>query len=210
MKGGVSTMFKKVVLPLLFSSLLLASCVSEIPPTSPPPPPKEITGYNLLDAKTAVLTADAVLTNCYSYLLKEGYGTPGTDDAQFYSWGTFDFEYKLSPGDIVAVLEENDGKSRVVIPYGDLPWLYGYVSSDLLSTKEADILSGNQAILEDCQTYDAPSRNSLYPTNARGKILSYEGEWAKVQEYGTGAERYWVQTADLSFDFDSALPDRPQ
>ena len=203
-------MLKKAILPLFLSSLLLAGCVSEIPPASPPAPPQEVTGYDLLDAKTAVLISDAVLTDCYSYLLKEGYDTPGTDDSQFYSWITLDSEKDLFRGDIVAVLEKDDGMSRVVIPYGDLPWLYGYVSSDLLSMDESDILSGNQAILENCQAYDTPGENPLHTANARAKIIVRENPWAKVQEYGTGTEPYWVRIADLSFDFDSAFPDQPK
>ena len=202
---------RKALFSSLLAVLLLAGCSPKEHLSSPAPSAEiEISGYSLIDAKTAVLTADAVLTDCYSYTLNEGYGTPGTYDSQFYSWMELDFERELSQGDIVAVLGETDGMSRVVIPYGDLPWLYGYISSDLLSLETADTTSGKQAILEDCDAYDAPDGVRLHPKDARVKITLRDGEWVKVQEYGTGAEPYWVRFADLSFDFNESLPDWPQ
>lgn len=202
---------RKALFPALLALILLVGCTTKTQPPSPAPSSQEeVTGYTLLDAKTAVLTADATLTDCYSYTLREGYGTPGTDDDQFYLWITLDSEQALSQGDIVAILEEKDGISRVVIPYGDLPWLYGYLPSELLSTGQADIETGNQAILIGCDTYDTPNGTKLHPKDARARILSYEEEWVKVREYGTGEDPYWVQAADLCFDFSSTVPDWPQ
>ena len=201
----------KALFSSLLAVLLLVGCSPKEQQSSPAPSAEsEITGYTLLDVKTAVLTADATLTDCYSYTLKNGYGTTDANDSQFHQWITLDLEHELSLGDIVAVLGEDDGISRVVIPYGDLPWLYGFIPTELLSTEQTDIEAGNQAILEDCDAYDSPNGTPLPLESARVKIIDREGEWAKVQEYGTGAEPYWVCAADLTFDFDATLPDRPQ
>ncbi len=160
--------------------------------------------YTERAGQTRVLTKDTLLTDCYSYAYSEG------DDYSTYEWIPVDGTYPLQAGDILVVLEEADGMSRVVIPYGDVPFLYGHVSSDLLSKDPAKLEKGNQARITDCDCYDAPGGTVIDRSSARVEIQAYDGDWAYVQEFGTGNEPYWVRSGDLSFDFDEVLLDLPE
>lgn len=169
---------------------------------SPEVPMMVTAGCTMREANTAVLIEEAVLTDCYSYTLT-------SDNTYIWSKGEEGFELKLEKGDILCVFEEIHGISRVVVPYGDIPWIYGHISSDLLSTEPNDISDGRQAILWNAEAFDAPEGDSIGYTAARVKILSHDGEWVHVMEYGTGAEPYWVHFDELSFKFDGIIPDRP-
>lgn len=160
--------------------------------------------YTEQAGQTRVLTEDTALTDCYSYV----YSVPG--DYSTYEWIQVDSEWVLCAGDILVVLEEADGMSRVVVPYGDVPWLYGFVASDLLSKDRAKIEQGNQAIITDCDCYDSAGGSILQTSSGRVQVLSRDGEWACVQTYGTGEEPCWVRSDDLEFDFDGIILDLPE
>ena len=159
---------------------------------------------------TTVLTDATTLKDPYSFLLHST--QQGSDWVTSYEWIDLDTERELRKGDILLVIGEDNGRSRVTVPYGDMPWIYGWVDSGLLSTNERNIQTGNQAILrKGCPTYEKAGGNQSGMTGmARVQILSLGKEWAWVEEYGTGANSYWVRTEDLNFDFDSAtVLDRP-
>lgn len=168
----------------------------------------ETTDFTEWKGYTAVLTRNITLKDPYSYLLHST--KDGSDLILSCEWIDLDVERELRKGDILLVIGEENGKSRVSIPYGDMPWIYGWVDSSLLSTNQRNIQTGNQAILKGCPTYKEAGGNQNGEANARVQILSLGQEWAWVEEYGTGAKSYWVKIEDLNFDFDSAtVLDRP-
>ncbi len=155
--------------------------------------------------RTAVLTADAALTDPYSYT----YADP--EDRSTYQWVDLkgEYEYTLHSGDIVLVLADGTELSRVVIPYGDIPPLYGYVAGDLLSLEAEDVKAGNQAKVAACDLYDAVNGNAVENYSGAVRIQSVDGEWSGVTEHTGGNDTvYWVPWAELSFDFDTAVLDR--
>lgn len=153
--------------------------------------------------RTAVLTADAVLSDPYSY----AYADP--EDRSTYQWMDLEQEYALRSGDIVLVLADGAEMSRIVIPYGDIPPLYGYVACDLLSSDPEDVKAGNQAITAACDLYDAKDGSVIENYSGAVQIQSVDGEWSEVTKHAGGDDTiYWVSLNELSFDFDAAMIDR--
>ena len=166
-----------------------------------------------LNGRTMAVMQDTVLTGCYSY--HRSYTDP--DNPAAFLWFTVGEGYTLTAGDIVLVLDEADGMSRVVIPYGDVPWLYGFVDSTLLSADKPDIFAAvghvNQAIIAyEIASYSAPGgtgpSDTLYP--CRVETLEVQNGWAKVQPLGTGADACWVDSSHLYYGFaDDPVIDAP-
>lgn len=152
--------------------------------------------------QTAVLTEDAVLEDAYSYTYKD------PEDYSTYMWLDIGEERTLRSGDIVLVLADANGMSRVMIPYGDIPWLYGYVASDLLSSEFEEGRVGNQAIVTECSLYDAIDGNVIENYSGKVRIHSVYGEWSEVTKHSGGDDMiYWVHLDDLSFDFGAVVLD---
>ncbi len=149
--------------------------------------------------RTMVVTEDTVMSSCYSYT----YNDPM--DIGTYGWFWTGDNCQLTKGDVVLVLEEVGGMSRVVIPYGDIPRLYGFVDSSLLSDDSALIRLSNQAaIVYSTPGYAVPGDAEPVIVLAPCTVQWYEkqGEWVRVQPLGTGEEQYWVESSHLQFEFD--------
>lgn len=155
------------------------------------------------DGHTMVLTEDAVLADAY------GYSCSDLEDGTAWNW--FDLpERELFAGDIVLVLEETDGISRVVIPWGDIPWTYGFLDSGLLTDDLEALLRSNQVILpEAAASYDSPDEtgDSLELLPCRAEVIKRRDGWAYIQPLGTGESARWVKEGDLSHDFDAVVID---
>ncbi len=144
--------------------------------------------------QVAVVTEETALQSPFSYLYEDAHA-PLT-----YQWIDLDCTRTLYPGDVVLVLSQADGVSQVVLPYGDIPFLYGYVSTDLLST---DIHAANQARLHNAALYDSIGGSIVTHVSTTVHIKSADHNWAEVvQTVGGDDTAYWVHTEDLSFEFD--------
>lgn len=158
------------------------------------------------DGHTMVLTEDAVLADAY------GYSCSDLEDGTAWSW--FDLpERELFAGNIVLVLEETDGISRVVIPWGGIPWTYGFLDSGLLTDDLEALLRSNQVILpEAVASYDSPDEtgDSLELLPCRAEVIKRRDGWAYIQPLGTGESAHWVKEGDLSHDFDAVVIDIPE
>jgi len=98
--------------------------------------------------------------------------------------------------------------SRVVIPYGDIPLLYGYIARNLLSLQSEDVKTGNQANVAACDLYDAINGSVIENYSGVVGIQSIDGEWSEVTKHVGGEDTiYWVPLAELSFDFDTSVLD---
>lgn len=155
--------------------------------------------------QTRVFTADTVMTNCYSYT----YSDP--EDYSTYDWFRLDSTRELKKGDLLLVLEESDGMSRVVIPYGDIPGCYGFVDSSLLSADQVLITQGNQAILTAAAGYSSPG-GSIWTTSMSGtvRILATQGSWVQVQPHAGGEDPCWVENPVFTYDFNFSVIDAPK
>lgn len=141
--------------------------------------------------RTMVVTEDTVMSSCYSYT----YSDPMDDDT--YEWFWTEADYQLAKDDAVLVLEEMDGMSRVVIPYGDIPRLYGFVDSSLLSD---DIEFSRQAVIAySIPGYATPGDDTPVTTLAPCTVqrLERQDDWVRVQPLGTGEGQYWVESRHL-------------
>lgn len=144
---------------------------------------------------TAVLTEDTVLYDPYSCLTASD-GTPA-------EWLSLDVTETLPKDSILILLGTQDGTANVVVPYGDIPFLYGFVPLDSLSTDPVDIAQGSQAIAV-CTAYDAMDGQAVTDLTDRVHILTRQNGWAEVTPSAGGDPRhYWVRLDDLSFDFHS-------
>ncbi|MGN1004576.1 MAG: hypothetical protein ACI4O5_07025 [Oscillospiraceae bacterium] len=47
----------------------------------------------------------------------------------------------------------------------------------------------------DCACYDSVGGSVIQTGSGTVELKAYEGEWAEVQELGTGAQPYWVHSA---------------
>lgn len=177
-------------------------------PSKPAPPPAEQPDEPFRFTErmgcTAVVTEPAALTRCFSYTYRDA------DDRSTYRWEDWDEAqpYTLRPGDLVLVLEEADGLCRAVVPYGDLPWVYGFLPAGVLSTEPDDLCYANQAILQDCPCYDAIDGTVLDTVDTKVVIQWRHGDWALVRPHAGGEDGFWVPTRELSFDFDAVILDR--
>lgn len=154
--------------------------------------------------KTAVLTEKTSLLNPYTYT----YGDP--EDYSTYDWVVLNLEYSFRAGDVVLILSEAEEMSRVVVPYGDIPWIYGYVPSSLLSTDLYNIKDGNQAILDECAIYDTVDGAVIEIISGKAEIQFSDDEWSEIKKSVGGDDVvYWVHSEDLSFEFDTLVLDIP-
>lgn len=150
----------------------------------------------------AVLTTDAPIVDCYSYETDDD-GNP----TRFSYLQDSMSAIEMHKGDLFMVLGESGDRANVLIPYGDLPPIYGFVDSRLLSTDPSDIRNGNFAFVTGfeggCKAFDRPNGALLYDDlDAIVRILERNGEWACVEPTVGGISPLWVRIDDLHFDFD--------
>lgn len=150
----------------------------------------------------AVLTADTSMVDCYSYDTDDD-GNPTR--FSYFQDGISLME--MHKGDLFMVLGESGDWANVLIPYGDLPPVYGFVDSKLLSTDPSDIQNGNFAFVTGfeggCEAFDSPNGTLLYDDlGAIVRIVERDGEWARVEPTVGGISPLWVRMKDLHFDFD--------
>lgn len=182
-----------IILVILF---VCSSCGSQ--------PVQEMPAYAEHDAATGVILKDCSLKDCFTFMMAD----LGVDSVrQTYILEDVSFEKPLHAGDIVLILQKTGRNTRVVIPYGDVPWLYGYLSNDVISTDPQKILNGNQAIAHFCDVYDAPNGNQIASLDGKVKILSQDGEWCRVEELAGGSDPVWVKRDVLDFNFDESVLD---
>ena len=163
------------------------------------------------EGKTGVALEAGMLQGCFTLTVAE---TPDTAAKQNVESIEPMDEQSISAGDIVLILDENppdyEGMTRVMIPYGDVPSTYGYITSDQLSTARDDIEKGNQALVTDCDCYNVPDGMVMETMSGVVQILSYDNGWCQVEQLGTGAEAVWVHTDQLCFNFDQCVLDIEQ
>ena len=162
------------------------------------------TAYVEREGKTGVVVCDSTMTDCFT-LADADIGVPSVKQTKIME-GELQ-GYALSAGDIVLILDKQQDQTKVMLPYGDPPSIYGYLSSETISTEQEDISSGNQANVMNCMTYDALGGAELGEMSAGVAVLSREGEWCQVQSLGTGEEPVWVHAEQLLFDFDRSVLD---
>lgn len=161
------------------------------------------TAYVERDGITGVVLEDCTLTDCIVMADKD-IGISSVPQRKIVEkMGNYD----IHAGDIILVLNEQDGRMKVAIPHGDPPHVHGYLSSKIVSTKKTDIENGNQARVIECMTYDTPNGNELGEMSAGVQILSRERGWCQIEPLGTGETLVWVQLEQLSFDFDQSVLD---
>lgn len=147
---------------------------------------------------TAVITSETVLSHVYSFL----YSDPS--NLSTYEKAEVDEEVQLKEGDIVLILESEDDTARVCIPYLETV-LYGEVPADAVST---DFETANQAIISECDLYDAREGAVVTTESATVNVLSLDSDWASVTlTFGGDGTIYWVPADQLSYDFDSEVID---
>lgn len=172
---------------------------------------QDITQFTEREGKTGVVLEDCMLEDCFALTYEETEGT--AVEQKQGSIETMDNQ-NISAGDIVLILDENPAAhvemARVMLPYGDAPNTYGYISNEQLSTEWEDIQKGNQALVTDCDCYDKPDGSLTEIMSGVVQILSYDKEWCQVEQLGTGAEAVWVRTDQLSFDFNQSVMDIAQ
>ena len=140
---------------------------------------------------TAILTKDAILTDCTSYT--------NTADGGM-TWLPVE-DTTLSKGTLVSVLEEKSGTSWVQVINGDASALYGYLPGDALSQDSDALTQGGWAMVEQADAYDSPDGNVIGTLeHARVSVEAREGDWCQAAEAGDG-NKVWVQTEALSFQF---------
>ncbi|MGM9566313.1 M56 family metallopeptidase [Evtepia sp.] len=140
---------------------------------------------------TAILTKDAVLTDCASYT--------NTADGGM-TWLPAE-DTTLPKGTLVAVLEEEAGTPWVQVINGDASALYGYLPGDALSRDPEALTQGSWAMIERADAYDGPNGNVVGTLeHTRVSVEAWEGPWCQVAEAG-GGNRVWVRTEALSFQF---------
>lgn len=160
--------------------------------------------YTEHDAVTGVVLKDCTLEDCFTFIMAD----VGVDSVrQTYILEDVAFKKELYAGDIVLILQKAGRNTRVVIPYGDVPWLYGYLPNYIISTNPQEILNGNEAIARFCDAYDAPNGKQIATLDGKVKILSKDTDWCHVQELGVDSEPIWVKRDDLDFNFDGTILD---
>ncbi len=210
----------KYLISILIAVLLIivtaAGCSSagtNEPDLSPTPPSKaedtpeteassdEITPF-YRNGHTMMLTESTMLVNPYSFTY-ENYS-----DASTHQWFSMELDHNLDKNDIVLVLEEINDMSRVVLPYGDIPFLYGFVKTSQLTEPNT---AANQAMLtESVDGYSAPGDDnpSERITPSFVFVVSMQNDWANIQP-PAGAESCWIEAKYLSYNFDDAMIDAP-
>lgn len=164
------------VFVLVLTAVLVTEPANQTPPETGP---------------TAILTKDAILTDCASYT--------NTDDGGM-AWFPAE-DTTLSKGTLVAVLEEKSGTSWVQVINGDASALYGYLPGDALSRDPDALTQGSWAMVERADAYDGPGGNVIGTLeHARVSVEARAGDWCQVAEAG-GGNQVWVQTEALSFQF---------
>lgn len=152
---------------------------------------------------TGVILQDCTMTDCFA-LADMDIGVSSIHQKKVLQ----DLEdYEIQAGDIVLVLDKQKDRTKVMLPYGDFPSVYGYVSCKNVSTEQDEIQNGNQARVIKCMTYTAPDGNELGEMSAGVEILSHQDDWCQVEPLGTGETPIWVHTEQLSFDFDQSVLD---
>lgn len=199
---------KKIILLLSVCLLALAGCgkTADQGPIEIEDPSEEVAAEEQAQTverqgKTAVLTAEATLKNCYTAL---------TDETGEVVWVTLPDDQPLQKGDMVLTLKDQGENVRVYVPTGDTAGaLYGELPSDVLSEKEADLVQGNIANAANQTAYQEINGAPAETLTGYVKILAREGEWCKVQLLAGGDEReFWIPQESLSFSFDDTVTDR--
>jgi len=150
----------KVWMKLAVAGMVLCLCAGCVDDT------KTIT----VQVHGAMLLGEATLEDTYTATMAED---------RKYHWHDLDRCPPLNAGDIVFLVEDEGERSRVMIPGGDSPFVYGYVPSSLLTDDPEALKSGNLAALENAQSYDAPEGNPLFQESGYFKLLQRENGWVK-------------------------------
>ncbi|MDR1066421.1 MAG: hypothetical protein LBL35_03165 [Clostridiales bacterium] len=156
--------------------------------------------YFIYAGKVGVLKKDAWLSKPYVITVDEN----GNDIVERCD----NLNMTLSKNDIVIVIKDENGQSRVLVPYGDNPRIRGYLKPDDISFNSKDFVSANQCVLRDTmKTYDANGKELGKALNGAGKIVERKSGKVLVQPLGGGADSFWISEKDLSFDFDVVVVD---
>ena len=189
---------------LLGALLLCSACQSQKPPTL------EEEAHALVDleagakeraAKVAVLKEEATLKSCYSY-------TTGEDNA-FYQWLAVDSPLRMQKNDLVLVLEQDRTLSRVYLPYGDIPGLYGLLPTKVLNFQEEAVRKSNQVWAQDAPAYDQREGREVGTLLGVVEILGRNGNWCQVRPLSGGDDGiYWARAENLTVQFPSKVLDQ--
>jgi hypothetical protein len=156
--------------------------------------------YTMFAGKIGVVKKTAQLSKPYAITID----VDGKDIVAHYD----NLNMTLSKNDIVIVANEENGQSRVLIPYGGAPALRGYLMSDNISFNAEDIVSANQCVLRDTMmTYNANGKELGKSLNGAGEIMDRKDGMVLVQMLGGGADSFWISEKDLKFDFDAVVMD---
>lgn len=152
------------------------------------------------DTRAAMAVEDVALEGPYT-------GTEVSEGE--YSWYDVEEEVSLAKGDIVLILRaEEDGRRLVLLPYGEQPYLHGYVPGEALTRDKEALKGGNQAQLLGAQTYDGPNGRALGTVSVAIEVAQRENGWVKGIPLGCDWDPVWVRAESLMFGFHGPCYDR--
>jgi hypothetical protein len=156
--------------------------------------------YFMYAGKIGVLKKDVQLAKPYAITADEN----GKDFVERYD----NLNVPLKKNDIVIVTKDENGQSRVFIPYSDAPRMRGYLNPADISFNSKDIASANQCVLRDnMKTYDANGKELGNAISGFGAIMERKGGKVLVQPTNGGADSFWISEKDLNFNFDTVVVD---
>jgi len=166
----------------------------------------QVAGYQIVDAKTAVVLSDAKLTDIYTLIYEVD------EQGQYQSQNPVydpETEKTLAAGDIVRILQQVDEKCVVeVLKDYSIPFVRGTVDAAVLSTDPAQIALGNMGILRaETSYYDSVNGTVLGqtgPSDSVVEILERSEQWCRFRA-STGGEDLegWIPEDSVSYDFDT-------
>lgn len=145
--------------------------------------------------KTAVVVSDAQMTDCF---------TISGDTVSAASDST------AKTGNVALVLGEKNGKTRILLLYGDSSNRYGYVDSSALSMNADTIRkTSDYAKLNNADCYEVPEEDVTFTYTGLVTVGDdYQENWCPVICVNSDNQDYvYVQDSDLSYSFDAAVPD---
>jgi len=165
-------------------------------------------GYQKVQAVTAVVTEDAVLTDAYvfNYSVNEDGTYKVTNAGQ-----KLDYEVKVKQGDIVRILTQGESASVVEVLGFSLPLNRGTIGNDRISTDPELISQGNMASLKEGTCYyDSKNGNtagSAEDVSLVVEILERSDGWCRfLDDAGGKGLQGWIPETDLFYDFDTEIP----
>jgi hypothetical protein len=153
--------------------------------------------YKEYNGKVAVIINDVSIANPYFITVN--------DEGEYVAEMLSELSLELKKNDMVVVIDEKE-QCRIIIPYGDIPRIRGYVDSGNLSYDSLLFSSSNQCVVRNCATYDGEG-TKLDMISATAEILGRKNGKTLIQPLGAGMEKVWVNDEDVRYDFEKILID---